>query len=142
MLWHALQGLLWRATGTPGIADVLGIGMLACLCLYLYRRYAVPLAWSWLAFLAIPEVQIQLTATYVDLPLNAALTLALLVVFRQLVEPSASQRVDIAIALVALARHNGKLRWFQAVGIWLVIALLAAGVSAGHRAELRLIAPR
>ena len=134
MLWHALQGLLWRATGTPGIADVLGIGMLACLCLYLYRRYAVPLAWSWLAFLAIPEVQIQLTATYVDLPLNAALTLALLVVFRQLVEPSASQRVDIAIALVALGLGaNGKLQLVPvAVGIWLVIALLAARAAIGR----------
>src|SRR5262245_29782765 len=34
-LWHALQGLLWSVTGTPGFADLLAIAMVILLCLYL-----------------------------------------------------------------------------------------------------------
>lgn len=128
LLLHLLQGFLWRVTGTPGLADLINIGMLAGLCVYLRRRFAVPLAWSWLAFLAIPEVQIQLTSSYIDLPLNAAVTLALMVILRMLVEPTADQRADIAIALVALGiAAESK---FQMVPIallaWAVIVVLAA----------------
>ena len=126
-LWHAIQGLLWNATGTPAFADLLNIAMVAVLCLYLNRRFAVPLAWSWLAFIAIPEVQIQLSASYIDLPLNVAITLALMVVLRMIGEPWADQRFDVATALLALGLAAGSKLQLVPVCllIWAVIAALA-----------------
>ena len=127
LLLHYLQGSLWRLTGTPGTGDLVNIAMIAMLCLYLRHRFAVPLAWSWLAFLAIPEVQIQMTSSYIDVPLNAAATIALLVVLRMLIEPQAKQRVDVIIALLALGLAAGSK--FQMVPIalaaWGVIVILA-----------------
>jgi hypothetical protein len=127
LLLHAMQGLLWRATGTPGVADLINIAMVIALAAYLKYRFAVPLAWSWLAFFAIPEVQIELTATYIDLPLNAAVTLALMVVLRILVHPDKDQRADIAIALAALAIAAGsKYQMIPiALATWLAIVVLA-----------------
>ncbi len=129
LLLHAVQGLLWRVTGTPGVADLINIAMVVALAAYLKYRFAVPLAWAWLAFLAVPEVQIELTSSYIDLPLNAAVTLALMVVLRILVHPDKDQRADIAIALAALAVAAGSK--FQMVPIalatWLAIVVLATG---------------
>ena len=126
-LWHAIQGLLWNATGSPAFADLLNIAMVAVVCLYLNRRFAVPLAWSWLAFIAIPEVQIQLTASYIDLPLNVAITLALMVVLRMIGAPLADQRFDVATALLALGLAAGSKLQLVPVCllIWAVIAALA-----------------
>ncbi|HEV8553887.1 MAG TPA: hypothetical protein VGR65_10975 [Casimicrobiaceae bacterium] len=109
------------------MADLINIGMLCVLCLYLRYRFAVPLAWAWLAFLAIPEVQIQLTSSYIDVPLNAAVTLALLVVLRMLVEPTADQRADIAIALLMLGIAAGSKYQMVPIALltWAAIVLLA-----------------
>lgn len=128
LLLHAAQGLLWRATGTPGAADLINIAMVVVLAAYLKYRFAVPLAWSWLAFLAIPEVQIELTATLIDLPLNAAVTVALMVVLRILVQPDQDQRPDVAIALGMLAIAAGsKYQMFPiALATWLAIVVLVA----------------
>jgi hypothetical protein len=126
LLLHAAQGLLWRATGTPGVADLINIAMVVALAAYLKYRFAVPLAWSWLALLAIPEVQIELTATYIDLPLNAVITLALMVVLRILVHPDKDQRADIAIALAALAIAAGSKYQMVPIALatWLAIVVL------------------
>jgi hypothetical protein len=127
LLLHAAQGLLWRATGTPGMADLINIAMLIALGAYLRWRFAVPLAWSWLAFLAIPEVQIQLTSTYIDVPANAAITLGILVAFRMLTQPEADQRADALIAWAALGiAANSRYQLVAvAVLVWLAIVALA-----------------
>jgi hypothetical protein len=128
LLLHAVQGWLWRLTGTPGLADLINIAMLLALAGYLRYRFAVPLAWSWLAFLAIPEVQIQLTSSYIDVPVNAAATIALMVVLRMLVRADADHRPDVAIALAALGIAAGSK--YQMVPIafaaWAVIVLHGA----------------
>lgn len=127
LLMNALQGLLWRLTGTPGMADLINIAMVVALMTYLRWRFCVPLAWSWLAFLAIPEVQIELTTSLIDLPVNTAVTLAIVVVLRMLVQPNVDQRADVGIALVALAVATGSK--FQIVPIalvtWFAIVTLA-----------------
>lgn len=127
-LWlHTLQGLLWRVTGTPGTADLVNITMVLALCLYLKHRFSVPLAWSWLAFLAVPIVQIQLTSTYVDLPVNVAVTLAVTVVLRMLAEPDERQLGDVALALAALALAAGSKYQMVPVAmlVWAAIVVLA-----------------
>ena len=127
-LWHWLQGIVWRLTGSPAQVDVLNLAMVGLLCGYLKSRFAVPLAWSWLAFLAIPETQIELTSTMIDLPLNAALTLAVLVAVRLLVQPGTSNRADLAFALAALGiAANSKFQLAPvALLFWVCIAALAA----------------
>src|SRR5215471_21115852 len=92
LLLHAAQGWLWRITGTPALGDLINIALVLALSGYLRWRFAVPLAWSWVAFIAIPEVQIQLTASYIDVPVNAAATVALMVLLRMLVFPRADHR--------------------------------------------------
>ncbi len=122
-LWlHTLQGWLWRATGTPGMGDLVGIAMLLAVCLYLRVRFAVPLAWSWLAFLAIPLVQVQLTSTYIDLPVNAAVTLALLVLLRMLTRPDGRQLADVALALATGSKYQ---MVPVALLVWTAIVVLA-----------------
>ena len=127
-LWHALQGLLWKVTGTPAVADLLSITMAILLCLYLLRRFQVPVTWSWLALIAIPEVQIQLTSSYVDLPLNLAITLSLMVLLRLTFEPDANNRIDVAIALLGLAiAANSKSQLVVVcLIIWTVIVIVVA----------------
>src|SRR5215468_9848234 len=127
LLLHAAQGWLWRITGTPGLSDLINIALLVALGGYLRWRFAVPLAWSWLAFIAIPEVQIQLTSSYIDVPVNAAATLALMVVLRMLVWPDADQRPDVVIALAALGLAAGSKYQMVPIALatWLAIVLLA-----------------
>ena len=126
LLLHAAQGWLWRLTGTPGLGDLINIAMLLALGGYLRYRFEVPLAWSWLAFLAIPEVQVQLTSSYIDVPVNAAATLALMVLLRMLVHPDADQRADVAIALAALGVAAGSKYQMVPIALatWLTIVLL------------------
>ena len=127
LLLHAAQGWLWRITGTPGLSDLINVALLVALGGYLRWRFAVPLTWSWLAFIAIPEVQIQLTASYIDVPVNAAATLALMVLLHMLVWPDADHRADVAIALAALGlAAGGKYQMVPiALATWLAIVLLA-----------------
>ena len=101
-LIHWLQGLLWRVTGTPAAGDVVNIAAVVALIAYLRARFAVPLAWGWLALLAIPAVQIGLTSTYVDVAVNAPVVIALLVMLRMLIAPDDDHRVDVAVALASL----------------------------------------
>ncbi len=140
-LWHWLQGIVWRLTGSPAQADVLAIGMVALVCGYLKWRFAVPLAWSWLAFLAIPETQIELTSTMIDLPLNAALTIAILVAVRLLIQASTSNRADIAFALAALClAANSKFQLATvALLFWICIAALAALQGTGRSSRQRVL---
>ena len=140
-LWHWLQGVVWRLTGSPAQADVLGIAMVALVCGYLKSRFAVPLAWSWLAFLAIPETQIELTSTMIDLPLNAALTIAILVAVRLLIQASTSNRADIAFALAALClAANSKFQLATvALLFWICIAALAVLQETGRSSRQRVV---
>ncbi|HEV8257073.1 MAG TPA: hypothetical protein VGR42_08880 [Casimicrobiaceae bacterium] len=139
LLLTAMQGLLWRVTGTPAFADLINIAALVALGVYLKLRFAVPLAWSWLAFLAIPTVQIQLTSSYIDVPVNAAVTLALMVVLRILVQADGDHRADILIALAALGVAVGSKYQMLPIALitWGVIILLAIRNPAIVRAQRR-----
>lgn len=110
-----LQGLLWRITGHLAAANLVATGALFALPIFLRRVYGAPLHLSFLAFLAVPLVQIHATSCYVDLPANACVTLLLLCVHRALVrrEPPAP-RFLAGCALLAAAAANTK---FQLVPI-------------------------
>lgn len=127
LLLHAVRGFFWRLTGSPATGNLLNVALLLALGGYLKHRFSVPLAWSWLAFIAIPEVQIQLSSSYVDVPTNAAVTLALMVLLRMLVQRDADHRLDVALALAALGfAAQSKFQMIPiALAVWLVITALA-----------------
>jgi hypothetical protein len=140
LLLTTVQGWLWRLTGTPAWADLLNIALLLALCAYLRWRFAVPLAWSWLAFLAIPVVQIELTSSYIDLPVNAGVTLGIMVALRVLAEPGADHRLDLVAALVALGIAAGSKYQMlpTAIGIWCSLVALGTWKPSIIRAHHRL----
>jgi len=135
----ALQGYLWRFTGTPALGDLFNIATVVILGLYLKARFEVPLAWSWLAFLAIPAVQVQLTSSYIDVPINAAVTIAVMVLLRMLVARTADHRADVLLALLALGFAAGSKYQMLPVALlaWSAIVLLATGEPALVRAQRR-----
>jgi len=135
-LWHWLQGIVWQITGSPSPLDLLNISMIGIVCAYLKSRFNVPLSWTWLAFLAIPETQIELTASYIDLPLNAALTLAVLVIVRLIIEPHKTNRLDLICAFSALFLvSNSK---FQLVPVVLLLWLLISALCIAEKTNLKL----
>ena len=108
MLFHTAFGLLWRLFGTPAAGHAVTLVLVVALCTYLWQRFAVPLAWAWLALLAVPLVQIHLTASYVDLGGNAALMLGILALLRIMIaEPPASTAPDLAVAWAGLTIAAG-----------------------------------
>ena len=127
MLYHWAFGWLWRLFGTPAAGHALTIAAVAALCVYLRRRFAVPLAWSWLAFLAIPLVQIHLSASYADLFANALLTIGILVFARVVHTRQPPTTAELAIALVALGLAAGtKLQLIPVAAlVWLAIIVAA-----------------
>lgn len=127
MVYHWAYGMLWRIFGTPLAGHALTIGAVVALCVELRRRFEVPLAWSWLAFLAIPLVQIQLSASYADVVANAAIALALVVLVDLLLTRRVATFADLAIAAVALAIAAGtKLQMIPVAGLaWLAVAIAA-----------------
>jgi hypothetical protein len=127
MVYHWAYGMLWRIFGTPLAGHALTIGAIIALCVELRRRFAVPLAWSWLAFLAIPLVQIHLSASYADVFANAGITLALVVLIDLLVTRRVATFSDLAIAAIALAIAAGtKLQIIPVAGFaWLAVAIAA-----------------
>jgi hypothetical protein len=107
MLYHWAFGMLWRLTGTPLAGHLLSIAAVLALCTYLRRRFAVPFAWAWLALLAVPLVQIHVTASYADLVANAALTVGILALLSRCLRRGTDAVSDLVIAAIALAIAAG-----------------------------------
>jgi hypothetical protein len=125
MLYHWAFGWLWRLSGTPAAGHALTIAAVLALCGYLRRRFAVPLAWSWLAFLAVPLVQIHLSASYADLFANALLTVGILVLVGILHARQPPTTGELVIALIALGLAAGTKLQLIAVAalVWLAIVV-------------------
>jgi hypothetical protein len=134
MVYHWAYGMLWRIFGTPLAGHALTIAAIVALCAEMRRRFEVPLAWSWLAFLAIPLVQIHSSASYADVVANAAIALALVVLLDLLVTRRVATVADLAIAALALTIAAGtKLQMIPVAGLaWVAVAIVAI-VARRHR---------
>jgi hypothetical protein len=115
LVGELLQGIVWRVTGHIEATNLVALAALFGLPVFLRRLFAVPLHLSFIAFLAVPVVQIHATSSYVDLPANACATMLLLCVYRKLVaNESPSPRFLAGCAALAAATANMK---FQLVPI-------------------------
>lgn len=124
---EAVQGLLWRITGRPESTNLLALAALPALAWLLRRLFAVPSQLTILALLGIPLVQVHATASYVDLPANACVTMLVLLAYRQVVarEPP-SMRALLGASALAIATANSK---FQLVPVVIVAALVVVTTS-------------
>jgi len=126
-VYDALQGVFWRLLGSPQAVDLLNIALLAGFAFYLRRTFAVPSAWTIAGFLAVPLIQIHLTASYIDLPLNLLIGIAVLAIFdiqRDEGQPG-WRRPALAVACLAFAA-NSKLTMFPVAAVlggWLFLVL-------------------
>lgn len=102
-LLHVLQGWLWKITGSPQYADVLNVLALLLFCWFLRRVFRVPATWAFCALLAVPLLQIHLTSTYVDVPVNIAIATAILGIFVLLRDPARFSIRMLILILVCLA---------------------------------------
>jgi hypothetical protein len=103
LLGERVQGLLWRATGRPESANLVALASVPLLAWFLRRRFAVPLHLSVLALFAVPLVYTHATSAYVDLPANAALSVALLLAIASYASPAAVTPRTLASAGAAAA---------------------------------------
>lgn len=127
LLGEFLQGVLWRLTGHVAATNLVSVGSLFALPIFLWRMHRVPPHISFLAFLAIPLVQIHATSSYVDLPANACVTMLVLCVHRAWREPSVlTRRFLVGAATLAAVAANMKFQLVPIVGVAsLALAVLA-----------------
>lgn len=138
MLYHWAFGWLWRLFGTPAAGHALTIAAVVALCVYMRRRFAVPLAWSWLAFLAIPLVQIHLSASYADLFANASLTIGILVLAGILQARKPATPGELVVALTALGVTAGTKLQLIVVAAIVWLAIVVVTVEACRRRDKRI----
>lgn len=144
-LFHFLQGLVWRLTGSAQTVDLVNVGALVIFSLFLRSWFKVPIAWALCGLLAVPLVQIQVTSTYVDLPANLAAAAGILALMEFVRDPPRFGWRGLLVLLGCLAvAANGKPQMIaMAVPVWTVFGVaafanLAAGQSVGPFAPDRI----
>jgi hypothetical protein len=141
-----LQGVLWRVTGHIQATNLVALGALFGLAVFMRRLFDVKLHLSLLALLAIPLVHIHATSSYVDLPGNACATMLLLCAYRVIVanEPP-TPRFLLGCAALAAAAVNTKFQLVPIVGVTAAVLLFFslrdlrgyASASVGSRSLIR-----
>jgi hypothetical protein len=123
LLAELLQGLAWRLTGRPEGANLVSMASLALYVAFSWRVLRAPWHLSFLAFMAVPLVQIHVTSAYVDLPSNACAAALVLLVVRMWAEPEPPRARDGA-AVLALSAVVANMR-FQLHPLVAVAAIAA-----------------
>jgi hypothetical protein len=103
LLGELLQGALWRLTGRAECTNLVAWGTVPLVAWFARRRFGVPWGLTVVALLAVPLVHTHATASYVDLPANAALAVLVLLAFDAWSEIAAPSRGDVALALACAA---------------------------------------
>jgi hypothetical protein len=137
---EAAQGLLWRIFGRIQAANLLSVGAIGALCIFLRRMFGVAWHLTFLALLAVPLVQIHATATYVDLPANACAAMLVLCACRAVITRDASPKLLAGAGVLAALTANAK---FQLVPVVLaacaVLVFVAARAREGRGARLMVV---
>lgn len=121
-----LQGLLWRVTGLPETINLVSFCSLVALILYLRTFWEVPWTWATIALCAVPFVQIFATSAYVDLPTNAAATIALLAVVAVLLRRGLTLPHLLIAAIAIVFLGNSKTQLMLIAGLTAVALILAS----------------
>ena len=125
-LFHRLQALMWRLSGSPQALDLLTIAALALFAVFLRQSFGVPAGWTLLALLAVPLIQIHATSSYIDLPLNLAAAAVILNLVILVHAPDRFGIIRLLASLACLAVMANSKPQMQIVAGALGIALFAA----------------
>ena len=135
-LLHGLQGLVWRITGLAQAVDVLNVGALVLFCLFLRRWFQVPLAWAFCGLVAVPLIQIHATSTYIDLPSNLAVAVAILAlpVLARAPETFGWRKLAILIACLGIAANSKPQLWGVVGPVYVLFGIIAfVSLASGRR---------
>jgi hypothetical protein len=136
-LFELLHGAVWLLAGTPQVADVLNLAFLAAFAFYLRRAFAVPFAWTLVGLFAVPLIQIHVTASYIDLPLNLAVGVAILAIMNmvRLGGEFGWGPLSLVVACLAFAA-NSKLTMIPVAAVLglVMLGLLATRLARGRAA--------
>lgn len=110
---EVVQGLLWRLSGLPGSANLVGLISLVVLIVVSSHLFTIPLWQLTLFYLSIPLVLRHSYSSYVDLAANAFLTLAIVTFFSAIMKKDFSIKKLITILIPLAISANIKL--FQLV---------------------------
>lgn len=126
-LYTLFQGLAWRVSGTPVAAHALTLVALAGFAVYLRRSFSVPVGWSLVGLLAVPLIQIHASASYIDLPLNLLVAIAVLAIMDLTRAPTSGWRRPLLVVACLGIVANSKLTMIPLAGaLWLwLFAILA-----------------
>jgi hypothetical protein len=125
LLAERAQGILWRLTGRPEAANLLCAASVPLFAWWHQRRYAVPWFATVLALFAVPLVQTHAASAYVDLPANAALSVAVLIAIDAWVLEAPPKGADVAVAVLAAAAAANSKVMLQPLA-FVALAALAA----------------
>jgi hypothetical protein len=135
--FELLQGAVWLLAGTPQVVDILNLAFLAAFALFLRRVFAVPFAWTLVGLLAVPLIQSHVTASYIDLPLNLAVSVAILAMMDMVRRRGEFGWGPLLLVVACLAfAANGKLTMIPVAAVLglVVFGLLAVRLAGGRAA--------
>ncbi len=106
-----LQGLLWKLTGVPEGANLLGGASIALFAIAMRWLFRVPASSVVLALFGIPVVLTHVTTAYLDIPSTLCLTLSLLLLLtwwtgERVVRPAQVGLFVVCLAFPANARFH------------------------------------
>ncbi|MCJ7696351.1 MAG: hypothetical protein MUO40_13140 [Anaerolineaceae bacterium] len=117
------QGVLWRVTGLPGAANLVGLFSLVILIGVSSFLFKIPLWQLTLYYLSIPLVLRHTYSAYVDLATNAFLALAVLVFFYSILNKKFTIKLFVLTLVPLTISANIKLYGLVISGLLLVIIL-------------------
>jgi hypothetical protein len=133
--FELLQGAVWLATGMPQVVDVLNLAFLAAFAFFLRRVFTVPFAWTVVGLVAVPLIQSHATASYIDLPLNLAVAVAVLAIMDMVRRRGEFGWGPLALIVACLAlAANSKLTMIPVAAVLglVMFAVLAAPLAGGR----------
>lgn len=106
---EVIQGALWRLTGLPGAANLVGLISLVILIVVSSHLFTIPLWQLTLFYLSIPLVLRHSYSSYVDLAGNSFLTLSIILFFHSIINKDYSLKKLAFISLTLAIAANTKL---------------------------------
>lgn len=121
LLAHFLQGLLWKVTGRIQATNLVGYLSLIVYFGFLKKLFRVPLYLSVIAIFTIPAVLTHAATSFVDLPGNIGVAIAVMLVyvlFRDSRLPSKEELLSLVLSAAAAANIKPQLQPLVLVIYW------------------------
>jgi hypothetical protein len=105
--FYYVKGWVWRVTGRPELPQLLAIISITTLALYVRWLFKAPFSWTFLALLAIPVVHDSITSSFVDVPANAFMAIAIFGLCDGIINPGKfdGRRLGAIAAAMLCAAH-------------------------------------